>query len=31
MPYTQVAPTEEIKHQRGGPHEFGLLALSVRY
>ena len=29
--YTQVIQTEEIKGQQGGPHQFGSLALSLRY
>lgn len=29
--YTQVIQTEEIKGQHGGPHQFGSLALSLRY
>jgi lipid A 3-O-deacylase len=29
--YTQVVQTEEIKGQQGGPHQFGSLAISVRY
>ncbi|MGB8180914.1 MAG: lipid A deacylase LpxR family protein [Stellaceae bacterium] len=31
LSYTQVIQTEEIKGQQGGPHQFGSLALSVRY
>ena len=31
LSYTQVIQTEEIKGQHGGPHQFGSLALSVRY
>lgn len=31
LSYTQVVQTEEIKGQQGGPHQFGSLALSVRY
>jgi len=29
--YTQVLQTQEFKHQHGGPHQFGALALSVRF
>jgi hypothetical protein len=29
--YTQVIQTQEFKHQHGGPHEFGALALDVRF
>jgi len=29
--YTQVIQTEEVKGQQGGPHQFGSLALSLRY
>jgi hypothetical protein len=29
--YTQVIQTEEIKGQKGGPHQFGSLAVSLRY
>ncbi len=29
--YTQVIQTQEFKHQHGGPHEFGALALGVRF
>jgi len=31
LSYTQVVQTEEVKGQQGGPHQFGSLALSVRY
>jgi hypothetical protein len=31
LTYTQVVQTQEFKHQKGGPHQFGSLALSVRF
>jgi lipid A 3-O-deacylase len=31
LSYTQVIQTEEVKGQHGGPHQFGSLALSLRY
>jgi len=31
LTYTQVVQTQEFKHQRGGPHQMGALALSVRF
>ncbi len=31
LSYTHVIETQEFKHQRGGPHQFGVLALSVRF
>lgn len=29
--YTQVIQSQEFQHQKGGPHQFGSLALSVRF
>lgn len=29
--YTQVVQSNEFRHQKGGPHQFGSLALSVRF
>jgi lipid A 3-O-deacylase len=29
--YTQVMQSQQYKHQKGGPHQFGSLALSVRF
>ena len=31
LTYTQVFQTQEFKYQKGGPHQFGSLALSVRF
>ena len=31
LTYTQVAQTAEFRHQKGGLHQFGSLALSVRF
>ncbi len=31
LTYTQVVQTQEFKHQKGGLHQFGSLALSVRF
>lgn len=31
LSYTQVVQTQEYPHQRGGPHQFGSLALSMRF
>jgi len=31
LTYTQVVQTQTFQHQKGGPHEFGSLALSVRF
>ncbi len=31
LTYTQVFQTQEFKHQKGGLHQFGSLALSVRF
>jgi len=31
LTYTQVAQTQEFHHQKGGLHQFGSLALSVRF
>jgi hypothetical protein len=31
MTYTQVMQTQEYQHQRGGLHQLGSLALSVRF
>jgi hypothetical protein len=31
LTYTQVIQTQEFRHQRGGPHQMGSLALSVRF
>ncbi len=31
LSYTQVIQTQDFRHQKGGPHEFGSLALSVRF
>jgi hypothetical protein len=31
LTYTQVVQTQEYQHQKGGPHQFGSLAASVRF
>lgn len=31
LTYTQVIQSQEFQHQKGGPHQFGSLALSVRF
>jgi lipid A 3-O-deacylase len=31
LTYTQVVQTQEFRHQHGGPHQFGSLALSMRF
>ena len=31
LTYTQVVQTQEFKYQKGGLHQFGSLALSVRF
>ena len=31
LTYTQVVQSNEFRHQKGGPHQFGSLALSVRF
>lgn len=31
LTYTQVMQSQEFQHQKGGPHQFGSLALSVRF
>ncbi len=31
LTYTHVVQTQDFKHQKGGPHQFGSLALSVRF
>jgi hypothetical protein len=31
LTYTQVIQTQEYRHQKGGPHEFGSLAWSLRF
>ncbi len=31
LTYTQVVQTQEYRHQKGGPHQFGSLAASVRF
>lgn len=31
LTYTHVVQTQEFKHQKGGLHQFGSLALSVRF
>lgn len=31
LSYTQVVQTQEYQHQKGGPHQFGSLALSLRF
>lgn len=31
LTYTQVVQSQEIRHQKGGPHQLGSLALSVRF
>jgi hypothetical protein len=31
LTYTQVFQTQEFQHQKGGLHQFGSFALSVRF
>lgn len=31
LTYTQIMQSQEFQHQKGGPHQFGSLALSVRF
>lgn len=31
LSYTHVVQTQDFKHQKGGPHQFGSLALSIRF